>query len=103
MKVNSSIYYIKKEKWDEFLLKYHEYGFVREGRFAYPDYVQRPEAEYEVVRVYISDPVINMWDDEDKMRQREIWIRHNHSGVEEGGREEIKDYIQDLIDAGFVE
>lgn len=101
MKINSLIYYIKKEKWDEFLLTYSQYGFVREGGYAYPDYVKRPAQDDGEVRICISDPVINMWDNEDKNRQREIWVHLDRFGI--GGKEQVEGYIQDLINAGLVE
>lgn len=101
MKVNSLIYYIKKEKWDEFLLTYSQYGFVREGGYAYPDYVRKPTHDNGMVRINISNPVINVWDNEDKNHQREVWVWHGNSGI--GGKEDIAGYIQDLIDVEFVE
>ena len=101
MKVKNLIYYIKKEKWDEFLLTYSQYGFVREGRFAYPDYVRRATHDNMEVRINISDPVINMWDDEDKNGQREVWVWCGSAGF--GGKRAVAIYIQDLIDVGLVE
>lgn len=101
MKVNELIYYIKKEKWDEFLLTYSQYGFVREGGFAYPDYVRRPTYDGREIRINISDPVINMWDGEDKNDQREVRVWHGRVGL--GGKTDVAGYIQDLIVAGLVE
>ena len=99
MVINKNIYYINEDKWEEFLNKYKEYGYVQEGGFAYPDYVRKLVGDY-TVRIYISEPCENVWDHEDKNHQREVWIWNGCNGY--GSRARVAPYIQDLIESGYV-
>jgi hypothetical protein len=101
MKIHDYLFYIGQDRWDEFLESYEKFGFKREGGFAYPDYVHKTVADGKVLRIGISDPCVNMWDQEDKNGQREIWMWTNRK-FGTCNKEIILEYIQDLISAGYV-
>lgn len=101
MKINEYVHYIKSEKWDEFLKSYEKFGFKRSSGYVYPERVSRSVSDGVYLDINVSDPIINMWDKEDKNHQREIWIHDGHFGF--GLKERTEPYIRDLIEAGFVE
>ena len=101
MKLHEWACYIKADKFEEFLKTYTELGFANHPVIIYPKYVIRDTKDGKCLRVGISEPCVNVWDNEDKCGQREIWIWRGNFGY--GNKKEVLPYIQDLIDAGFVE
>lgn len=91
---------IAKDKWDSFIAQYTHYGYTREGGFAYPDYVYKIIDGDKRIKINISPPCINIWDGEDKNRRGEIWLWEHRIGHIVGDAE--RDYVLDLINAGFV-
>lgn len=107
LKIKPYVYYISQDKWQDFLQNYEQFGFKREGGFAYPDYVYRKANNEKDIEIRIDKTCVNMWDDEDKNSQREIWLwDKNYKDDRRYGtsdKETILPYIKDLVDAGFVE
>lgn len=101
MVTHDYLFYIKQDRWDEFLREYERFGFKREGGCAHPDYVSRLETDGRRTQICISEPCVNMWDNEDKNQQREIWVWLERHGY--GSKDVVAPYIQDLFDAGYVE
>ena len=101
MVIHDGIYYIEKDRWDEFLRVYEKYGFSLNSRFIYPEAITRPALDGWYIRINKSEPCVNMCDDEDKNDQREIWL-YNGLGRGWGGKEQVTPYIWDLINDGFV-
>ena len=101
MLVNKNVYYIREDKWDEFLsISKDVFGFTKDKKTRYPEYIIR-ECENGVVRIGISKPCINVWDLEDKNGSREIWYWTGRNG--RGSKNYVQPYIQDLIDSGYIE
>lgn len=101
MKIHDYLFYIDSDRWTDFLTNYEQFGYKREGEFAYPDYAYKTVADGKVLRIGISDPCVNMWDREDKNGQREIWLWTDRK-FGTGNKETVLKYIQDLVDAGYV-
>jgi hypothetical protein len=101
MKIHDYLFYIKQDKWEKFLQNYDQFGYKHEGGFAYPDYVYKEFDDGKTVKVKISDPCVNMWDNEDKNQQREVWVWEGCYG--KGKKEIVQPYITDLINAGYIE
>lgn len=101
MKIHDYLFYIDADRWNDFLADYEHFGFKREGGFAYPDYVYKTVADKKVLRINISVPCVNVWDDDDKNGQREIWLWTDRK-FGSGDKETVLRYIQDLVDAKYV-
>lgn len=101
MKIHDYLFYIKEEKWENFLQNYDQFGYVHEGGFAYPDYVYKNTADGKKIKIAISKPCVNIWDNEDKNQQREIWLWDGNRGY--GRKAIVQPYIQDLIESGYSE
>jgi len=101
MNIHDYLFYVDLDKWQEFLTNYEKFGFKREGGYAYPDYVYKKVADNKVIRINISEPCVNMWDNDDKNGQREIWLWTDRK-FGTGHKETVLKYIQDLVDAGYV-
>lgn len=105
MNIHEGMYYIKQDEWDRFLKSYKKYGFELNGRFIYPEAVTRPVSDTVWIQINISEPCVNMWDNEDKNDQREIWLctKTEWETRGEAAKEKVTEFIMDLIEAGFVE
>ena len=101
MKIKDCLYYIKKDRWDEFLKNYSEFGFVNDKKTIYPQYIVRKEKDSNVIRIGISKPCVNVWDGEDKNGQREIWLKSGNFGY--SAKSVVYGHIKDLIESGYVE
>ena len=108
MKIHKGIHYIKPDMWDEFLKSYEKYGFKLNPKYIHPQAVTRDcsdEKWTQWIQINITEPCVNMWDDEDKNGQREIWLYYNGEDrcFGKGAKEITTEFITDLIDAWFVE
>ncbi len=102
IKVHENRYYIKKDRWDDFLkVSKSEFGFKDYSRIIYPKYIIRDCVDGYDIRIGISQPCVNVWNDEDKNEQREIWLWRGRGG--NASKKIVKPYINDLIEAGFIE
>ena len=108
MKIHKGIHYIKPDMWDEFLKSYEKCGFKLNPKYIHPQAVTRDcsdEKWTQWIQINITEPCVNMWDDEDKNGQREIWLYYNGEDrcFGKGAKEITTEFITDLIDAWFVE
>lgn len=101
MKLNNNIYYVKETKWDEFLQNSEELGFEIDKSAIYPQYIIRENNDGSFIKISISQPCVNMWDKEDKNKQREIWLQIGKCGY--GLKCRTSPYIKDLVDKDYVE
>ena len=101
MKIDNNLYYVKSDRWSDFLNSYSNFRFKHEGGFAYPDYIYRIADDGKKIRINISEPCVNVWDDKDKNSQREVWLYQEGRGW--GHKNVVAPYIQDLINAGYIE
>ena len=105
MKIHDDIHYVKLDKWDEFLKSYEQYGFKLNPRYILPEAVTRNVSDNAWIQINISEPCVNMWDDEDKNEQREIWMwmKDDERYFGNGSKSATTKFITDLIEVGFVE
>ena len=103
MKIHECIHYIKRDMWELFLVSCGQYGFNLEGRFVYPESVVRNLPNGDYIQINISEPNENIWSGEDTNKQREIWLWTENGKRGYGGKEKTTEFIEDLINAGFVE
>lgn len=107
MIAHDNIYYIKSDKWEEFLNTFEQYGFILDPKYIYPQAITRDCSNgkrKQWIRINITEPCVNIWDNEDKNKQREIWLYYNEKDIcyGKGAKEITTEYITDLINAGFV-
>ena len=105
MKIHDGIHYIKLDKWDEFLKSYEQYGFKLNPRYIHPQAVTRNVSDDTWIQINISEPCVNVWDNEDKNKQREVWLwtKDDERNFGNGSKSATTEFITDLIEAGFVE